>query len=84
MPPFGLTCPTPLSNVAKSALVELQANDVLWPATTVLGFAEKELTVGIDGTAANPTQPVRHKVIELNMATRSANLADGRLVCIIG
>jgi len=64
-------------------LVELQVNAVLCPVTTVLGFAEKELTVGIDGAAAKPTQPVRHKVIELNTAARSANLADG-LAGVIG
>src|ERR1017187_6926166 len=77
MPPFGLTCPTPLSKVAKSAFVEVHVNDALWPLTIVLGFAEKELTVGIDGAAAKPTQPVRDNAIRLKTTHRSASLPRG-------
>ena len=83
VPPFGLTCPTPLSRVAELALVEAHVNEVLCPERIVLGFAVKEVTVGIVGTPTKPTQPVSHRAIEPNAAHKSASLATGIPVRII-
>jgi|SRR5580700_2641057 hypothetical protein len=84
MPPFGLTCPTPLSIVAELALVVVQVKDVLCPTITAAGFAVKEFTVGATGTPTNPTQPVRDKVVHPKMVARTTNLPEETIVRVIG
>jgi hypothetical protein len=83
MPPFGLTCPTPLSKEAELALVEVHVNAVLCPERIVPGFAEKELTVGVTGTPTSPTHPVRNDAISPNTPHRSASLLRGISIRII-
>src|SRR5665213_821324 len=83
MPPFGLTCPTPLSKEAELALVDVHVNAVLCPERIVPGFAKKELTVGVTGTPTNPTHPVRNDAISPNKPHRSTSLVWGISIRII-
>jgi hypothetical protein len=50
---------------------------MLWPVELVLGFAVKELIVGIDGAAASPTHPVSDMAKAAKAAHRNAIFTGG-------
>ncbi len=66
MVPLGGTAPTPLLIVADAAFADVHVRVTLPPGLIEAGEAAN-VTVGVAGVAARPTQPVSKPVVKLNV-----------------